>query len=230
MKHAILIIAYHNIEYVRQLVKRFDDDFRIFIHWDRKSVLTQEERYSLESLPNVCYVGQVFPVFWASYGIVRATLRLCEEALKYGDVEYLHLISDADALTKDVDTFKRFFVKNRGRNFMNYCKWEKNGDISKNPYDKIVFYHRLEKYDIRVKPEANSQYHKELEQQKKLHEYRVLPDVPLYGGPAWWSLTRECVEYMIGQSGFIERYYTDTLFPDESFAQTVIMKDRKSVV
>lgn len=49
---------------------------------------------------------------------------------------------------------------------MNYCKWEKNGDISKNPYDKIVFYHRLEKYDIRVKPEDNSQYHKELEQQK----------------------------------------------------------------
>ena len=117
MKHAILIIAYHNIEYVRQLVKRFDDDFRIFIHWDRKSVLTQEDRYSLESLPNVCYVGQVFPVCWASYGIVRATLRLCEEALKYGDVEYLHLISDADALTKYVVTFKRFFVKNRGRNF-----------------------------------------------------------------------------------------------------------------
>ena len=110
---------------------------------------------------------------------------------------------------------------------MNYCKWEKNGDISKNPYDKIVFYHRLEKYDIRVKPEDNSQYHKELEQQKKLHEYRVLPDVPLYGGPAWWSLTRECVEYMIGQSGFIERYYTDTLFPDESFAQTVIMNNPK---
>lgn len=82
MKHAILIIAYHHIEYVKRLAASFDDDFRIFIHWDKKSVLTAEERISLENLPNVNYVGQVYPVNWASYGIVRATLLLCDSRIR----------------------------------------------------------------------------------------------------------------------------------------------------
>lgn len=36
MKHAILIIAHDDIEYLLKVVKYFDDDFFIYIHLDKK--------------------------------------------------------------------------------------------------------------------------------------------------------------------------------------------------
>ena len=95
--------------------------------------------------------------------------------------------------------------------------------MSQKPYSKIAFYHRLEKYNIRANKEDGVIYREELDLQKKGLGYRSLPDIPIYGGSAWWSLTRECVQYMVSQKDFVEQVYIDTQFPDESFAQTVIM-------
>lgn len=226
MKHAILMIAFHNVEFIANQLKKYDEDFLIFIHWDRKADLTDDDRKLLLSFPNVVYLDQVYSVNWASYSIVRATLELCKEALKYPGIEYLHLISDADAILKDAETFKTFFQINYGKNFINYHPYE-GGNIKDVPFSKMTLFHRLEKYDIRVNLEENRSYKEELIKQKEADEYRPLPDVPIYGGSAWWSLTRECVEYLVSQTeGFTEKYYVDTIFPDESFAQTILVNSR----
>lgn len=106
MKHGILLIAYHNIEHVVRFINKFDDDFRVFIHWDKRSPLSADERNLLMRSGKVAYIGQEHQVNWASFGIVRATLTLCKEALKYEDIDYMHLVSDADYLATDVSTIK----------------------------------------------------------------------------------------------------------------------------
>jgi hypothetical protein len=47
----------------------------------------------------------------------------------------------------------------------------------------------------------------------------------LYGGPQWWSLTRECTQYILGfvqtRSAYL-RSFRYTYIPDEAFFQTII--------
>ena len=100
MKHAILIIAYHQADFIKRCIDNFDDDFLVFIHWDKRAELTETDRAMLAEHPCVKFLGKDYPVNWGSYGLVRVTLWLCREAMKHEDVEYFHLISDADMLTR----------------------------------------------------------------------------------------------------------------------------------
>ncbi len=224
MKHAILIIAYHNIEYVKSLIEKFDEDFYVFIHWDKKFSLTDEQKKSLTEAGNVKCIAQEYSVNWASYGIVRTTLFLCEEATRYKDVDYVHLISDGDALSTDLDTFKDFFHTNNGKNYLENIQfpvkpWKQGG------WNRVKLNHRLEHYNIKNKKECIL-YEKEIEEQIQNSQVRQLPAEPLYGGSAWWSLTRECTEYLLSKKSFIEENFVDTMFPDEMFAQTTIMNSK----
>ena len=222
MKHGILLIAYHNIEHVVRFINKFDDDFRVFIHWDKRSPLSADERNLLMRSGKVAYIGQEHQVNWASFGIVRATLTLCKEALKYENIDYMHLVSDADYLATDVSTIKSFFETHNGINLLDYEKfpvkaWNEGG------YDRVKFYHRLEKYNIRVDVNDENKYLGEIAEQREKTQFKPLPPYDLYGGSAWWSLTSDCVKYLVGHEKEITEYFVDTMFPDESFAQTIIM-------
>lgn len=219
MKHAILIIAYHNFDFVIKQLKKYDDDFSIFIHWDKRSALTNKQKEELFSIRTVKYVGEEYAVNWGSYGIVRATLLLCNKALQDGEVEYFHLISDADALVADLNIFKEFYRVNRGRNFLHSELLQLESEAA----DKIKYVHQLEKYNIRVNDKERERYNEELKIQKKEGLKKELPECDLYWGSAWWSLTRDCIKYIMSKSDFIEKYYVNTLFPDEMFVQTVVM-------
>ena len=50
MKHAILIIAYHQADFIKQCIDNFDDDFLVFIHWDKRAELTEADRLMLAEL------------------------------------------------------------------------------------------------------------------------------------------------------------------------------------
>lgn len=163
MKHAILIIAYHNFDFVIKQLKKYDDDFSIFIHWDKRSALTNKQKEELFSIRTVKYVGEEYAVNWGSYGIVRATLLLCNKALQDGEVEYFHLISDADALVADLNIFKEFYRVNRGRNFLHSELLQLESEAA----DKIKYVHQLEKYNIRVNDKERERYNEELKIQKK---------------------------------------------------------------
>lgn len=222
-KHAVLVIAYHHADFIRRCMDNFDDDFLFFIHWDKKSELTEADRAVLAGHPRVAYLGQEYPVNWASYGIVRATLLLCRKAMEYGDVGYFHLVSDADMPVRDAARFKDFFKEHDGESFMEYGRYDSwSGTFDEPRFQKMTLFHRTEKYDLRVMSDKEL-YDAELKEQMESGNRRPLPDVPVYGGAAWWSLARECVACLLEHEDFIERYYTDTFLPDEMFAQTVLM-------
>lgn len=222
MRHAILIIGHKNFNLVLSEAARYDDDFSIFIHWDKRHALSQEQKKRLYATGRVVYIGEELCVNWASYGIVRATLLLCGKALAHGGFDYFHLISDADTLTVGVQEFKAFFERNRGKNFLHNAPL---AETSKGIY-KLKYYHRMEFYDIRGDREDDRKYREELRSQQDTGPERELPPCKLYWGSAWWSLQHDCVRYLLEQGAFIEKYFVDTLFPDEHFAQVVIMNSQ----
>lgn len=222
MKHAILIIGHKNFRLVMNEVARYDDDFAVFIHWDKRHALSEEQKKRLYATGHVAYIGEEFPVNWASYGIVRATLLLCGKALGHGWFDYFHLVSDADTLTVGIREFKAFFERNRGKNFLHHAPLS---ETSEGIY-KLKYRHRMEVYDIRGDKEDDRRYREELQSQQDAGRERELPPCRLYWGSAWWSLQHDCVQYLLGRSAFIEKYFVDTLFPDEHFAQVIIMNSR----
>lgn len=224
MKHAILIIGYQDFDFVMSNIEELDDDFYVFIHWDSRYPITKEQQEWVDSKPNVT-LGQVFECNWGSFGIVKAEIWLCEQALKT-DAQVFHLISDSDMMIPNVETFKEYW-KDRKTSYMNYVKRDMKQDTS--AWRSMAFYHRIDKYDYHHNEEDRELYKKEIEEQVQNKQYRELPDVELYSGSQWWSLQRDKIEYLVSQKDFIYKTWVDTRVPDEMFVQTVIMNGPEEV-
>jgi len=60
-----------------------------------------------------------------------------------------------------------------------------------------------------------------------LPKKRKIPaNIEFYGGKTWWSITRECAEYIVKysrQHPKFDRFFKHTLIPDEMYFQTLIM-------
>lgn len=53
MKHGVLIIWHKNFKQLKELILSFNDSFHIYVHIDRKALLTQKELSWLDSCPIV---------------------------------------------------------------------------------------------------------------------------------------------------------------------------------
>ena len=49
MKHGVLIIWHENFKQLKELILSFNDSFHIYVHVDRKALLTQKELSWLDS-------------------------------------------------------------------------------------------------------------------------------------------------------------------------------------
>lgn len=221
MKHAILILAHSSYTYLYDLVRMFDNDFYIFIHWDKKYKLQDSEMDNFNQIKNVKYCNSIYSVYWADYSMVEAILLLCREVLKYPEIAYLHLISGADVLIKDLRCFKKFFIDNQGDSFLDYfslpCPYWADGGLF-----RLQYYHQTHRHDLKT-TEGYTLYQADLDRQKAIGIKRDLPQIPLYGGSTWWSLTKECIAYLVANSTSISKIYAQTFCSDEMFVQTILM-------
>lgn len=226
MKHAILIVAHTQFDLLLDVVRRFDDDFSIFIHVDKKVCIPRAIHEALLSSKRVRLVGQPHRVNWGGRSIVDAVLWLCRTALfdtEGTHCDYFHLISGADFPVKGTCHFKKLFEKYAGRCFIEFfrlpdARWYRGGT------DRLLYRHPMDRINWQ-NPLAFRKYERYVNYQR-LHLYsRPLPGHPVYGGSAWWSLTREAVAYICehaNDNGWYDRL-EDTFAPDEMFAQTVLL-------
>lgn len=224
MKQAILILAGGNLNYLTRLLDMFDGHFYVFIHLDKKCRLTEEQLKKLRSTPGVKLVEQRYEVFWGSVSIVKSTLFLCHEALKYKEVSRLHLISGTDLLLQKPAHFESFFEKTGEQEYLEYFSlptthWKGGG------LNRLAFFYPTDFVDVRS-PGGYEVLRLLTEAQSKNRVQRSLPEMPLYGGSMWWSLTRNCVKYLVHYSkeepDLLNRMHF-TYVPDEIYIQTVVM-------
>ena len=82
MKQAILITAYKNFNHLIDLIDFFDDDFEIFIHIDKKSILKKTTIDNIKSKKNVVFISSKYAVNWGGLYHLKCYLLLAEQALK----------------------------------------------------------------------------------------------------------------------------------------------------
>lgn len=226
MKQAILITAYRDAARLRELVDIFGDgDFEFYIHVDRKGHISDAECAALADHPHVAYISRKYKVNWGGMNHLKCILLLAREALKNKDIGYIHSISGSDYPVKTPDYFKKFATGGSKEYLENFpvpaSRWYKGG------MDRVEYYHPMDLINIRDFGQLKY-YYRFLGIQEKLgmkRSYsRKLP--PLHGGSIWWSLTYDCVKYVVDYTSAhprLLRRLKYAFIPEEFYFQTVIM-------
>lgn len=226
MKHAIIILAHKNCDHLCKLIRYFDSDFEIYIHIDKKSMITSDEISLLESFSNVKLVLKKFCVHWGGFSMLKCELFLLSLVRKISTATYFHLLSGQDYPIKPLMNFKTFFLHNNGLNFISYHKWP-NSFRDDGTYKRFQYYYPFDWVDGRTF-KGFSFVVKLYRIQRKLKIRRRIPDYfeYLYGGSQWFSITCETVDVLLNftskRTSFIRKFYY-TFAPEETYIPTVIM-------
>lgn len=230
MTQAILITAYKNFSHIEEVIKCFDSKFAIYIHIDSKTPLSPEKLERLKQHKIVKLVSQRYKVNWGGFNHLKSILYLSEKALQDPSNYYFHLISGHDFPIKNKKEFETFFKENQNSEFLDWFSlpkpdWADNGGM-----DRILYYNLhnlLDAKDLR----KNRLIKRIVELQKKLKIKRTFPTgMPkLFGGSTWWSLSRECLNYVVQYSRNnqnILKRFKNTFCSEEFFFPTVIMNSQ----
>jgi hypothetical protein len=226
MKQAILITAYKNYHHLEEIIQCFDANFELYIHLDKKSKISDIELVNLRKYDTVKLLEQKYKVNWGGFNHLKSILYLTEQALKNPDNGYFHLITGHDFPIKKLSYFVDFFMNNNNE-YIDYWNIPKIGGADNGNMDRIEYYNF---YDI-----LDFKSHKQSEKiklairvQKRLGLKRAISSkMPkLYGGSTYWSLSRECVSYVIEftqENKFVLNRFKYTLCSEEFYFQTVIL-------
>ncbi|MFV8325993.1 beta-1,6-N-acetylglucosaminyltransferase [Flavobacterium sp. ZS1P14] len=226
MKQAILITAYKNYHHLREIINFFDTNFELYIHIDKKSKISKMELDNLRKHDIVKLVSQKYNVNWGGFNHLKSILYLTEQGLRNPENKYFHLISGHDFPIKNRSYFIEFF-KNNNVEYMNYCTIPKIGCADNENMDRIEYYNFYDIWNAKT-PRENVIIKRFVEIQKRIGFKRLISSrMPkLYGGSTWWSLSRDCVSYVITytkKNKYVLNRLKYTLCSEEFYFQTVIM-------
>lgn len=224
MKQAILIMAHKNRAQLERLIRYFDGQCDIIIHLDKSSPFNDEDIKLLEQLPGVKKVFRKIAVHWGGFTLLRCQLFLLEMGLKYSDCRYIHLLSGEDYPLKPLDDFLRFFELET-REFI-------EGAHLPAPHWDGNTYKRIQHYFFTdwLRPKNDDEVQRIWDFATKQDKWKIRRRIPdqvkhLYGGSAWFSLTRTCTEKVVEYSHkhpSLLRRFRFTFAPDEIYIHTVV--------
>jgi len=213
MKVAYLLVAHHQPEHLARLIKSLDCDWAcFFIHIDLKSDINIF-KYYVPDQENIIFLegGDRYSVNWGGFSVVQAVLSLLSETYA-ADSQFQRfcLLSGSDYPVKPLKTIHDMFSTD-----IEFMSVERIlSTESWNSHAGFVSYHHF--------IDSNSQQDRD----KSGKIQRDLYDgFPLYHGSAWWSLTGNCVEYIID---FLEsnpdytEFHKTTFCPDEIYFQSIV--------
>ena len=205
MKQAILITAYRDIPMLEKLVGRFDNDFELFVHIDKRCC---ESLANLEGREHL-HLYRTYAVEWGDYRHLLAIVMLMREAYQDGDLEYFHLITGSDYPTMPLSQFKAFCEEHRNENFLEHfplphSDWGSEGGLN-----------RIQYWWMRPNSTRTSGAwltSKLVNLQRRLGIKRRFPYFggKLYGGGTYWSVSREAIgvvlNYLEKHNDYLRRF------------------------
>jgi len=210
---AYIISAYHRLSQVTRLVRRLDADGTcFFVHVDRK---TDDQAYdelteSLSDLPSVHFLER-HTCHWGGFGHVRASLKGIDALLSSGaGFDYAILLTGQDYPIKSNRYIARFFEQQHSMSFMAVSPLPSSSWSPRGGLDRLEYAHlRLYGHHVR------------------LPFKRSFPEgLRPFGGGAYWSLSRDCIEYVsrfVRDRPDVVAFFRHVDIPDEIFFHTILM-------
>ena len=218
-KHAMLIMAHNQFEILELLMHQLDHERNdLYIHIDKKV-----KHFDFDHFSKVCHKSKVcfiprMKVYWGDSTQVDCELRLIDSALKSGQkYEYLHLLSGLDLQIKKTEEIHRFFDEHPDRQFIAF----RNTQSGISGISRYFFFMRWRNFNKYLAKgfDIISGYIQRLLKVNRLKNV----DKTIYKTQNWFSITKDCAEYIISQREFIKNFTKYTRCGDEMFLGTVIM-------
>lgn len=209
----VMILAHHNIEYIKALAEKFRDVYFI-VHFDSKAELTLPIR-KVSNILNLCFLPDRLPVYWAGYSQVNATLKLIDAAIERTNAKYFHLIS--------AECFPLISFSEMEK------EWDKNGTIN------YIESHIRQDNEWRVRtwmPHADTRHMRTFWGKVLKRVLRAtsiffnssgINSQPYYGS-LWFSINRELAEkinYISKTTNYFQKFSKITCSDEHAFAMFV---------
>ncbi|MCB0179657.1 MAG: glycosyltransferase [Anaerolineae bacterium] len=230
---AYLIVAHHQPHHLARLIQALNhENAYFFIHIDRKVNITPFQQ-CIPPGPNITFISNRVKVYWAGLSVVTATLRLLETAVKAGlDFRYYTLLSGSDYPIKHKDEIYTRFQQAADSQFISVgCKLTR--ESGQEYFRKIENYHLLQDtffFNARATHRFMASRQWMLKQLYRLTK-KILPkrtgykDLTPYMGSMYWSLTANCVRFILdfvkNEPGYT-RFHRFVHAPDEIFFHTLV--------
>lgn len=223
MRNAFCILAHNEPKILEILISILDDDNNdIYVHLDKKSKCF-DEKALLDSVKksNIIFIRRR-NIGWGGENMIFAELDLLKEAIKTKH-SYYHMLSGVDLPIHPMNEINNFLKKNMGKEFLGVTENWANLDEVKVRYSKYYF-----AQDYVGKNKSNILYYvsrgvAKLQGKISMIDRSRKTNVKFYGGPVWFSLTEDAVEFMLGKESMIRKTFKNTYCCDEIFVQTILM-------
>lgn len=217
--HAYLIIAHTDLYCLERLIKMLDDERNdIFLLIDKRSKIkinftTQKSR--LYEVPRI-------NIYWGDVSQVKAELHLMEFASKKGNYEYYHLLSGQDLPIKTQNYIHSFFDSlPKGANLVDFTKEKNREENIRNRTQYYTFFtKKCRVKNIRIRKFYDMMRGYGWAIQRRINRHRKFPYSKMEKGANWFSLTEECVTFLLSRKKIILKYFSFMKCSDEVFIQT----------
>jgi len=212
---AYIISAYRAPRQLERLVTALDHDAPpLVVHVDRKTadvvhdeIVERVRRPNLEFLPrHACH--------WGGFGHVEVSLKGIARLLDSGAAfDYVFLLSGQDYPIKPPEHFRRVLQELAGRSFCLFFPLP-------TPYWSHGGMTRIRWWHFRRRP-----VHVRLPRLRRLP-----PMLELFGGSAYWCLSRSALEIVhafVDTNPWYVEYFRHVDIPDEIFFQTILANSRE---
>lgn len=225
MHLAYLIPAHNTPNHLSRLINALNvPGVHFFIHIDRKSNnLLFEEKINI---PNITFIKNRVSVYWGEFSQVQTTINLIIEALNsQNKFDYLILISGSDYPLKSASYINDSFTQRVGSEFINLV--EMPNQKAAKTLERLYKYQAQTLHDNRLYKIIVKILFiliNKILRWKRDYE-KALVQLKPYAGSSWWALSAEACQYIllfIETNPEVVEFFKNTLFPDESFFQTII--------
>jgi hypothetical protein len=216
MKIAYLILAHAQPAMLKELVAALHKPKEaIFVHVDKKTDSIPFERL----LSGKCtFLEQRENVSWGNFSIIQATLNLLHAAAAGGQFDYYCLLSGCDYPIKPVRVFESHLAAHPDNEYIQCRDMAGLSPKLKKRYTGFFLF------------ENRSEFLKKLNYgvtkiQRLFYKRKSYNRQPMFCGSQWWTLTGECVKYIMDfvttHPDYIS-YFRYTHISDEMFFHTIV--------
>ena len=223
-KVAFLVLASKSPKTLKLLLDSIDRDIiNVYVHLDGKVDIDSYIRDS--TIDKNYFISERYNVFWGGFNMIRATLSLVDNALKYDNNQAMCLISDDTALLASSEYIYQNAINNPNQihcwkvaqNSLVYSRYKNFFN-----YDSFITSPRVD-FDITERKITND-FIIEINEIKMLMEVGKLK-IDIYSGSQWWMLHRDVLKQIL-QYGIQYENFTASMkysaIPDEMYFQTIL--------
>lgn len=226
---AIIILAHKNIDQVVDLGILLRSKFEVYIHFDQKVSLNQNQKKKLDQ--NGIKYYSFLSVNWGAWSVANATLMMMKEVVKNSKISYVHVISGQDWPIKSLNDIYNFY-QNNDRIYIKI----KNANGIKKSGEPIIYWQKYYfDYDkIKRKTLYGKIYHRislllqTVFRVNKFKKYKF--DGEVYTGSQWVDLPIDVVKYLVNFSENNSKemkIFKYGFCSDEFWMQTIIGNNEK---